>query len=70
MHCALYHENFVMPSIEICASVKSNAVLCYEHGCVCEGLRENVLLGIFHPKPPVSVHLEKDASEGFRGGTR
>jgi hypothetical protein len=37
---------------------------------VCDGLRENVLLRIFNLKQPVSVHLEKNATEGFRGGTR
>lgn len=37
---------------------------------MCEGLRENVSLGTFRLRPPISVHMEKDANEGFRGGTR
>ena len=45
-------------------------MLCYTvDTAVCEGLRENVLLGIFHLKPPISLHLEKDAIEVFRGRT-
>ena len=60
---------FVMPSTEMC-SVKS-VMPCYTMDtAMCKGLRENVLLRIFHLKPPISVHLEKDAIEGFRGGTR
>ena len=70
LHCTLHHENCSLCYQPKCVLVQS-AMACYTMDtAVCKGLRGNVLLRIFRLKPPISVHLEKDAIEGFRGGTR